>query len=47
MKFYWQKFKALPVIFPFGRFIWTGIYGVQIGKVFLGVIIGDKENDDE
>ena len=43
LQFYWDKFNALPVIFPFGKFTWTGIYGVQIKGVFIGVIIGKKE----
>ena len=43
MQFYWYKFRDLRVTHHLLRDIqssWTGIFGVQIGDYFIGVIRG-------
>lgn len=45
-EFYWIRKIHMPVKFPFGIFMWRGLYGVQIGDLFIGVIIGSEENNE-
>jgi hypothetical protein len=48
MNFYFKKFKSsLPVVFPFAKVVWKGIYGLQIKHCFFGVIIGGEPWDKE
>jgi len=42
----WTKHLKLPVSFPFGKWIWHGIYGIQVGSYFIGVIKGSKVLND-
>ena len=46
MQFYFMKLKNFPVIFPTFKCLWTGVYGVQVRNVFIGVIIGGKDERD-
>lgn len=42
MEFLWTGKIKMPVKFPFGDFEWSGVYGLQIKTIFIGVVIGDK-----
>lgn len=48
MKMYWVRFIALPVTLHLKRdreFVWTGIFGVQIGEWFFGAISGSEREE--
>lgn len=42
-EFYWTGKIKMPVIYPFGKGEWHGVYGVQIGTMFIGVVFGEFE----
>lgn len=46
-EWYWIKKISMPVKFPFGDFVWSGVYGFQIGNTFIGIIRGHKKGTDE
>lgn len=43
IKWYWTGRVATLVNFDGKEYVWTGIYGVQIKSVFIGIIIGDAK----
>jgi hypothetical protein len=40
VEWYWHRFMGMPVKFPFCTSVWTGLYGLQFGDVFLGIVVG-------
>lgn len=44
MEFIWTKKIKMPVSMPMGKFTWTGVYGIQIGNTFIGIIRGFKND---
>ena len=43
IKFYWTGRSKAPVTISDHAFIWAGVYGIRIGLVFIGVVIGDSD----
>lgn len=43
IKWYWTGRMVAPIKFGKREYIWTGIYGVRIKSVFIGIIIGDTK----
>lgn len=44
IKFYWTGSIKASVKIGKHALIWTGVYGIQIGSVFIGIIIGDGDD---
>lgn len=43
MQFIWTGKINCPVKFPFANFVWNGVYGLQIGCTFIGIVKGKKQ----
>lgn len=41
-EFYWVRKIKMPVSFPFGKWQWRSVIGIQLGDVFIGYVRGSK-----